>query len=70
MKYPKVNRVELIDNDGRAYSSGIGCFNVYIQLQDDGRTLMLFLQKPQNISQNSIGYINAGGINFNRAFEV
>lgn len=37
----KVNRVELIDDTGRVYSQWN--VSVYVQLQDDGRTLKVFV---------------------------
>ena len=39
----KVNRVEVIDNTGRAYTK-YNVENVYCQLQDDGKTLKMFLK--------------------------
>ena len=40
--YPKVTRVELIGNDGREFVR-YGCSNVQVSLQDDGRTIKVFL---------------------------
>lgn len=41
-EYPKVTRVEVIDNNGRAYTCHInGC---RVAIQDDGRTLKVFLR--------------------------
>lgn len=42
--FPKVNRVEVIDSEGRSYTK-YNCNNVKICLQDDGYTLKLFLYK-------------------------
>ena len=43
--YPEVTRVEVITNWGRetVYSE---CSNVKVSLQDDGRTLKVFLSSP------------------------
>lgn len=40
---PKVNRVEVIDNDGRRYVK-YNVSSVVYQLQDDDRTLKIFVQ--------------------------
>jgi hypothetical protein len=45
--FPDVNRVEVIDEDGRSYVK-YKCNNVKICLQDDGYTLKLFLDKENN----------------------
>ena len=42
-EFPKVTRVELIDNSGRAYIK-YGASEVGTSLQDDGHTLKLFLR--------------------------
>lgn len=42
--FPEVNRVEVIDENGRSYVK-YNCNNVKICLQDDGYTLKLFLDK-------------------------
>ena len=42
----KVNRVEVIDNKGRAYTK-YNVEGVYCQLQDDGKTLKVFVQYKQ-----------------------
>lgn len=44
--YSKVNRVEVIDNKGRAYTK-YNVESVYCQLQDDGKTLKVFIQYNQ-----------------------
>ena len=44
--YSKVNRVEVIDNKGRAYTK-YNVESVYCQLQDDGKTLKMFVQYKQ-----------------------
>jgi len=41
--FSKVTRVEVIDNKGRAYTKW-DVNNVELQLQDDERTLKLFVQ--------------------------
>jgi hypothetical protein len=40
--YPDVTRVEVIGNDGREFVQ-YGCSNVRVSLQDDGRTIKVFL---------------------------
>jgi len=40
--YPDVTRVEVIGNDGREFIH-YGCSNVKVSLQDDGRTIKVFL---------------------------
>ena len=42
--FPDVNRVEVIDENGRSYVKYF-CNNVKMCLQDDGYTLKLFLYK-------------------------
>ena len=42
--FPVVNRVEVIDENGRSYVK-YNCNNVKMCLQDDGYTLKLFLDK-------------------------
>ena len=44
--FPKVNRVEVIDSEGRSYTK-YNCNNVKICLQDDGYTLKLFLDNER-----------------------
>jgi len=51
---PDVNRVEVIDDNGRSHT----CYDataVEFQLQDDGRTLKVFLKKrqPKPVPANS-----------------
>ena len=41
-QYPDVTRVEVIGNDGREFVQ-YGCSNVKVSLQDDGRTIKVFL---------------------------
>lgn len=44
MRFQKVTRVEVVDDLGRSYTTGTGgASNVAIDLQDDGRTLKVFL---------------------------
>ena len=45
--FPDVNRVEVIDENGRSYVKYF-CNNVKMCLQDDGHTLKLFLDKENN----------------------
>ena len=45
--FPDVNRVEVIDENGRSYVQ-YNCNNVKMCLQDDGYTLKLFLDKENN----------------------
>ena len=45
--FPKVDRVEIIDETGRAFVEYYKPAGVYFQLQDDERTLKLFAGKPQ-----------------------
>ena len=40
----KVNRVEVIDEDGRSYTN-YDAYNVEISIQDVGRTLKVFIGK-------------------------
>lgn len=47
MVFPDVNRVEVIDENGRSYVK-YNCNNVKMCLQDDGYTLKLFLDKENN----------------------
>ena len=42
--YPEVTRVELITNWGREIVE-LGCSNVKVSLQDDGRTIKVFLSR-------------------------
>lgn len=42
--YPEVTRVELITNWGREIVE-LGCSNVKMSLQDDGRTIKIFLSR-------------------------
>jgi hypothetical protein len=44
--YPKVTRVEVITDDGREFVR-YDCNNVQVSLQDDGRTLKVFLKQEQ-----------------------
>lgn len=41
--YPDVSRVEVINSQGRAFTS-TNCDSVEIVLQDDGKTLKIFLK--------------------------
>lgn len=42
--YPEVSRIEVIDGGGRAYTQW-GVEAVEVHLQDDGRTMKIFLRK-------------------------
>jgi hypothetical protein len=44
--YPEVTRVEVITDDGREFVR-YDCHNVQLSLQDDGRTLKVFLKQEQ-----------------------
>lgn len=48
--YPKVTRVELITNWGREITK-LGCSNVKVSLQDDGRTIKVFMMEEDQISE-------------------
>ena len=54
-KYPDVNRVELISNEGGEFIWDVWdeCSKVHISLQDDGKTLKVFLV---NKELNCISY--------------
>lgn len=41
----KVNRVEVIDEKGRSYVNWKPTNRVSVQLQDDGKTLKIFINK-------------------------
>ena len=55
--YPGITRVEVITNDGREFVR-YGCSNVQVSLQDDGRTIKIFLcstsQTGTRTSQNPL----------------
>ena len=44
---PMVTRVEVIDENGRSYVNWDNDYMVTIQLQDDGRTLKIFIDKEK-----------------------
>jgi hypothetical protein len=44
--HPEVTRVEVITDDGREFVR-YGCHNVQVSLQDDGRTIKVFLKQEQ-----------------------
>ena len=44
--YPEVTRIEVITDDGREFVR-YGCSNVQVSLQDEGRTLKVFLKQEQ-----------------------
>ena len=45
--YPKVTRVEVIDSTWRAYTN-YSCENVKISMQDDWRTIKVFLKNKDS----------------------
>ena len=44
--FPNVTRVEVITDDGREFVR-YDCSNVQVSLQDDGRTVKVFLKQKQ-----------------------
>jgi len=44
-KMKKVNRVEVIDDTGRAYVNWEDKLDVKLDIQDEGRTLKIFINK-------------------------
>ena len=44
--YPEVTRIEVITDDGREFVR-YDCSNVQVSLQDEGRTLKVFLKQEQ-----------------------
>ena len=44
MDFPKVNRVEVIDQEGRSYVNWKPSNKTSISIQDDGRTLKIFIE--------------------------
>ena len=54
--YSKVTRVEVIDNSGRAYVAYRA--SVYLDVQDDGRTLKLFVSQRESDSPARGGGFN------------
>ncbi len=44
--YPDITRVEVITNEGREFVR-YDCSNVQVSLQDEGRTLKVFLKQEQ-----------------------
>lgn len=55
MNTKKVTRIEVIDHQsepmiGRAYTK-YNCQNVEVDLQDDGRTLKIFITKKKEITE-------------------
>ena len=51
--YPEVTRVEVITNNGREFVQ-YKCSNVQVSLQDDGRTLKVFLLMTNIIWENTL----------------
>jgi hypothetical protein len=56
MEFPKVTRVEVIDEDGRVYSRW--CAKVELSVQDDGRTLKMFVRRRQGHEAESCRKLN------------
>jgi hypothetical protein len=48
--YPQVTRVEVITNNGRSYVK-LGCSNVKVSLQDDGRTIKVLMVEEDQITE-------------------
>lgn len=53
ISFPKVSRVEVIDHTGRAYVLWKDGIRVHAQLQDDDRTLKLFIEGGEHSSTDS-----------------
>ena len=51
--YPKVTRVEVIDNTGRAYME-YNAADVQVSFQDDGKTLKVFLKNLNKDKQRGL----------------
>ncbi len=43
INYPEVDRVEVIDAEGRAFTEYLQQAGAYVALQDDGRTMKIFV---------------------------
>ena len=59
MNYENVSRVEVIDEDGRSYVK-YGIVGMTFDLQDDGRTLKLFLtteKKQETLEEYEVKFI-------------
>jgi hypothetical protein len=52
--HPKVTRVEVIDGQGRAYFNWHENNQVQTQLQDDGRTLKIFITRNVVVGEKII----------------
>jgi hypothetical protein len=52
IEWKEVNRVEVIDNNGRALTR-YGCSDVYMDVQDEGRTLKIFLTSSWVLERTS-----------------
>jgi hypothetical protein len=50
MEFEKVTRVEIIDNDGRAFTR-YGCSDVNLELQDGGHTMKIFLSSSWRLDR-------------------
>jgi len=52
IEWSEVNRVEVIDNNGRALTR-YGCSDVYMDVQDEGRTLKIFLTSSWELERKN-----------------
>lgn len=43
---PKANRIEIIDDTGRAYTNWKEDNQIGISIQDDGKTIKVFISNP------------------------
>lgn len=50
---PRITRVEVIDQDGRSYVNWDSHNDISYQLQDDGRTLKVFVNTIKSTQKNS-----------------
>lgn len=46
VEFPLVNRVEVIDSTGRVFVEYLDHLGVSVQMQDNGRTMKLFVSGP------------------------
>lgn len=51
VEFPLVNRVEVIDSTGRAFVEYLDHIGVSVQMQDNGRTMKLFVSGPATRGQ-------------------
>ena len=50
--YPEVTRVEVVTDNGREFVQH-DCTNVQVSLQDDGRTIKVFLKQEQILEEEN-----------------